>query len=111
MELELRHETTTNKRGTFGADVWRWDTSGSDRTVWVDKGVYTFRHLPADYNVFVLADEIGHVEIVHTDNLAAFENADANGIMGSAFGAEGGYYHTVELCPLTSVDPTGQDSW
>ncbi|MYG75436.1 MAG: hypothetical protein F4198_07620 [Acidobacteria bacterium] len=109
VDLELRHETVSNRRGTFDPDVWRWDTSGSDRTVWVDKGVYTFRHLPADYNVFVLADEIGHVEIVHSDNLAAFENAEDNGIMGSAFGAEGGFYHTVSLCPLQAVDPTGQD--
>ena len=109
VDLELRHETGSNRRGIFDPDVWKWDTSGSDRTVWVDKGVYTFRHLPADYNVFVLADEIGHVEIVHSDNLAAFENAEDNGIMGSAFGAEGGFHHTVSLCPLMAVDPTGQD--
>ena len=109
VELELRHATSSNRRGTIDPDVWRWDTSGSDRTVWVDKGVYTFRHLPTDHNIFVLADGIGHVEIVHSDNLAAYENRDDNGIMGSAFGPEGGFGHTVSLCPLTSVDPTNQD--
>ena len=109
VELELRHATSSNRRGTIDPDVWRWDTSGSDRTVWVDKGVYTFRHLPTDHNIFVLADGIGHVEIAHSDNLAAYENRDDNGIMGSAFGPEGGFGHTVSLCPLTSVDPTDQD--
>ena len=109
VELELRHETPSNRRGTIDSDVWRWDTSGSDQTVWVSNGVYTFRHLPADLNIFVLADAIGHVEILHSDNLAAYENREDNGIMGSAFGSEGGFGHTVSLCPLTSVDPTGQD--
>ena len=109
VELELRHETAGNRRNTIDPAVWRWDTSGSDRTVWVDKGVYTFKNLPTDLNIFVLADEIGHVEIVPTDNLAAYEDKDANGIEGSAFGSEGGYGHTVSLCPGRKVDPTGQD--
>ena len=109
IELELRHETATNRRNTIDPDVWRWDTSGSDRTVWVDKGNYTFKNLPTDLNLFVLADEIGYVEIVPTDNLAAYEDADVNGIEGSAFGSEGGFHHTVSLCPGRSVDPTGQD--
>ena len=109
VELELRHETPTNRRNTIDPDVWRWDESGSDRTVWTNKGVYTFRHLPTDLNIFVLADEIGYVEIVPTDNLAAYEDRDANGIEGSAFGSEGGFGHTVSLCPGRKVDPTGQD--
>ncbi|MDE2805437.1 MAG: carboxypeptidase regulatory-like domain-containing protein [Gemmatimonadota bacterium] len=110
VELELRHETPSNRRGTIDPKVWRWEERNvSGRTVWISRGVYTFRHLPTDHNIFVLADEIGHVEVVHSDNLAAYENADDNGIMGSAFGAEGGFGHTVKLCPLMKVDPTGQD--
>ena len=66
-------------------------------------------YLPTELNIFVLADEIGHVEIVPTDNLAAYEDRDANGIEGSAFGSEGGFGHTVSLCPGRQVDPTGQD--
>ena len=109
VELELRHETSGNRRNSIDPAVWRWDTSGSDRTVWVDKGVYTFKHLPTDLNLFVLADEIGHVEIVPADNLAAYENLEDNGVEGGAFGSEGGFSHTVSLCPGRKVDPTGQD--
>ncbi len=109
VELQLRHETPSNRRNTIDPDVWRWDTSGSDRTVWVDKGVYTFKNLPADLNLFVLADEIGHVEIVPADNLAAYENLEDNGVEGGAFGPEGGFSHTVRLCPGRTRDPTGQD--
>ena len=29
--------------------------------------------------------------------------------MGGAFGAEGGFHHTVDLCPLMRTDPSGQD--
>ena len=110
MEIEIRHETPSNRRGTFDPKVWKWDTSGADQTVWKSKGVYTFKGLPADANVFVLADEAADdVEVLYPDNLAAFENAEANGIMGGAFGSEGGFHHTVSLCPHTKVDPTGQD--
>ena len=110
VELELRHETPTNRRDTFDPEVWKWEARNvSSRTVWIDKGVYTFRGLPTDHNVFVLADEVGYVEIVPTDNLAAYEDKDANGIEGSAFGSEGGFGHTVMLCPGRAVDPTDQD--
>ena len=109
VEIELRHETPANRRNTIDPDVWRWDISGSDRTVWISRGNYTFKNLPTDLNLFVLADEIGYVEIVPTDNLAAYEDADVNGIEGSAFGSEGGFHHTVSLCPGRKVDPTGQN--
>ena len=45
---------------------------------------------------------------MHSDELAAYTDADGNGIMGGAFGDDGGYHHTVELCPLMRTDPTGQ---
>ena len=34
---------------------------------------------------------------------------DENGVMGGAFGAMGGWGHTVALCPLEEIEPTGQD--
>ena len=111
VDIEVRHETPSNRRGTFDPKVWKWvEESGSDQTVWKKNGVYTLKGLPADHNVFVLADEdADDVEVLYPDNLAAFENAEANGIMGGAFGSEGGFHHTVSLCPHTKVDPTGQD--
>ena len=106
VELELRHETSTNRRGTFDPKVWVRSRS----TESVTQGNYTFRNLPTDHNVFVLADEAADdVELLNPDNLAAFENHDDNGIMGSEFGSEGGYHHTVSLCPDMATDPTGQD--
>ena len=38
VELELRHETATNRRNTIDPDVWKWVTSGSARTVWIRQG-------------------------------------------------------------------------
>ena len=82
-------------------------------------GVYTFRNVPADRNVIVTADEYptlgndadgnpiantAHLldKNGHSDEIAAYTDVDANGIMGGAFGAHGGFSHTVELCPLMS---------
>ena len=112
VSLSLRHATPNDRRSRIDPDVWEWDTSGSDRTVWIDDGEYIFRGLPAEYNIFVVADpgdDVDNVEILDPDNLAAFENPEENGIMGGAFGPDGGWGHTVSLCPLTKVDPTGQD--
>ena len=41
--------------------------------------------------------------------LDTYRNMAENGVMGGAFGAMGGWGHTVTLCPLTEVEPTGQD--
>ncbi len=82
-------------------------------------GVYTFSNVPAAANVIVTADEVATLgkdkdgnDIAntnhlldkngHSDEVAAYTGKDANGIMGSAFGAEGGFHHTVDLCPLMS---------
>ena len=70
-------------------------------------GVVTFAGVPADRDVIVIADEnanAGNIELLGSDELATYEDLEDNGVMGGAFGAEGGFSHTVELCPLTSRD-------
>ena len=65
-------------------------------------GVYTFSNVPAAAQVIVQADVMTgkNVKLLGEDELDAYtDNAD-NGRMGGAFGDEGGYSHTVELCPL-----------
>ena len=49
------------------------------------------------------------VTLLDPDELAAYEDVADNGITGGAFGTNGGYHHTVELCPLQATDPSGQD--
>ncbi len=84
-------------------------------------GVYGFSNVPAMRNVIVTADEVPTLgkdadgddiantnrlldEGGHSDEVAAYTDAETNGIMGGAFGAQGGFHHTVELCPLMSRD-------
>ena len=75
------------------------------------KGVVTFTGVPADHDVIVQADEVAdsNVMVLDPDELAAYTDMEANGIMGGAFGDMGGFHHTVELCPLMRTDPTAQD--
>ncbi len=73
-------------------------------------GVYTFTNVPADHNVIAVADEAAdslNIMLIDPDELAAY--TDADGATGGMFGANGGFSHTVELCPLQASDPTGQD--
>ena len=81
------------------------------------KGAWTFSNVPAGMNVIVEAedgqdeDDDGYQAIIvlddgaHSDELAAYRDTEANGIMGGHFGAMGGYSHTVELCPLQATSP------
>ena len=75
------------------------------------KGVWSFSNVPADANVIVQADEVAgsNVKLLDPDELAAYRDMEVNGITGGAFGAMGGFHHTVELCPLMNTDPAGQD--
>ena len=82
-------------------------------------GVYQFWNVPAAANVIVTADEVPTLgkdkddndipntnrllkKNGHSDELSAYNDVEANGIMGGAFGAQGGFHHTVDLCPLMS---------
>ena len=86
-----------------------------------DKGAWTFSNVPANMNVIVKAedgqddDDDDYQAIIvlddgaHSDELAAYRDTNANGIMGGHFGAMGGYSHTVELCPLQESIPQDHD--
>ena len=92
------------------------DWKQSANTVDNGKGMVTFTNLPADKNVVVKAradtfDIIvlgSEAKFGHNDELFAYRDFEENGVEGGAFGANGGYSHTVELCPLKKVDPTNQ---
>ena len=104
LDVNIRHLDTNGRSRAFPASARIGKTDA--------KGVVTFTRVPAAANVIVNADEnadAGNIMLLRPDELAAYEDRDENGIMGGAFGANGGYHHTVELCPLMRVDPTGQD--
>ena len=114
LDVNIRHIVDNGRSRTFANDVWRKrSTTFSDL-----RGVVTFRGVPADANVIVTADEVAQdpededyqpIMLLNPDELAAYTDMEANGIMGGAFGDNGGFHHTVELCPLMRVDPTDQD--
>ena len=113
--------------GRLDVDLRYLDGSGRSRphvptdTIGIDEdgGVWTFSNVPAHWKVVVTADEtstlgedadgndiFNNAELLkvngHNDEVAGYTDMDANGIMGGAFGANGGFNHTVELCPLMS---------
>ncbi len=108
ISVDIRHIVENGRSSAFATSV---KISKSD-----SKGVVTFRGVPADANVIAVADEVAQdpededyqpVMLLEPDELAAY--TDADGATGGMFGENGGFSHTVELCPLMAVDPTGQD--
>ena len=72
------------------------------------KGEWTFSNVPADRNVIVQAEKATDdtsIKLLDPDELAAYTGMDANGITDGAFGAMGGFSHTVKLCPLQATTP------
>ena len=106
VDLEVRQASGNDGRRTspISNDDWdaRANSSGS-------RGAYTFSHLPADMNIVVHATARDGYMLLDPHGLDAYRNMDENGVMGGAFGAMGGFGHTVTLCPLTETEPTGQD--
>ena len=105
IDVNIRHLDANGRSRAFPASAKIGGGSNSN-------GVVTFTNVPAAARVIVMADEAagaGNIMLLRPDELAAYEDRDENGIMGGAFGDNGGYHHTVELCPLMRVDPTGQD--
>ncbi|MDE0660838.1 MAG: carboxypeptidase regulatory-like domain-containing protein, partial [Gammaproteobacteria bacterium] len=112
VDVGIRYIADNGRSRTFASDVWKaTSTTFSD-----SKGVVTFRGVPADANVIAVADEVAQdpeaddyqpIMLLGPDELAAYTADD--GATGGMFGANGGFHHTVELCPLMAVDPTGQD--
>ena len=81
-----------------------WDAAKKTKSA---KGVHTFSNVPAGSNVIVQADVVAGnaIKLLDPDELAAYTDMEANGITGGAFGAMGGFSHTVELCPLQATNP------
>ncbi|MDE0073930.1 MAG: carboxypeptidase regulatory-like domain-containing protein [Gammaproteobacteria bacterium] len=106
VDLEVRHATGSGGRFTSPISSDDWDAranSGGSR------GAYTFSHLPANMDIVVRADARDGYMLLDLDRIDTYRNMEENGVMGGAFGAMGGSGHTVTLCPLTEVEPTGQD--
>ena len=106
VKIEIRHVSGSNDRLTrpFSSEQWDARANTFDTT-----GVYTYTQLPANMNVVVRADAEAGYKLLDTQELDTYRDLDANGVMGGAFGGMGGWGHTVSLCPLTEVEPTGQD--
>ena len=107
LDLEIRHASGNDGRFTSPISNDDWDASANTS----DKdGVYTFSHLPADMDIVVRADvAMDGYKLLDLERLDTYRNMDENGVMGGAFGAMGGWGHTVALCPLEEIEPTGQD--
>ena len=114
IDVDLRYIDSSGRARSFGA-------ADSVKTGSGGPGVTVYRNVPADRDVIVMADEkatlgndadgnpianTNHLldENGHSDEFSAYEDPDANGLMDGAFGAQGGFHHTVELCPLQSRD-------
>ncbi|MCY4574776.1 MAG: carboxypeptidase regulatory-like domain-containing protein [Gemmatimonadetes bacterium] len=111
IDVDIEHIASNGRATSFEAtDSVRSSARG---------GVYQFWNVPAAANVIVTADEFptlgtdadgdpiantAHLldKNGHSDELAAYTDMEANGIRGGAFGAHGGFHHTVDLCPLMS---------
>ena len=111
IDVDIEHVGTNGRSSSFVAtDSIKSSARG---------GVYQFWNVPAAANVIVTADEIPTLgkdeddnDIAntnrllkkngHSDEIAAYTDMEANGIMGGLFGANGGFHHTVDLCPLIS---------
>ncbi|MCZ0933807.1 MAG: hypothetical protein OXJ54_01365 [Gemmatimonadetes bacterium] len=106
VDLEVRHASGNDGRFTSPISNEDWDSRANTTH---DKGEYTFAHLPADMDIVVRADAMDGYMLLDLDRIDTYRNMDENGVMGGAFGAMGGWGHTVTLCPLTEVEPTGQD--
>ena len=112
IDVSLRYIDDSGRSRAFTSA----DSVDMDEGTGANAGVYTFSNVPADERVIVQAEEDADAEGImlldkgeHSDELSTYRNMEENGVTGGAFGDMGGYSHTVELCPLQAVDPTGQD--
>ncbi|MYH29182.1 MAG: hypothetical protein F4137_10075 [Acidobacteria bacterium] len=130
IELEVEYQAG-GRVHSFESDEWDADLNtqySSDRFVRGPNGdilvmghrgssrMVVFRHLPAEENIIVTASVMnGQSYMVldkapHNDALETFQNLEANGVMGGAFGAQGGFSPLVSLCPLQERNPQNFNS-
>ena len=105
VDLEVRQIGDNGLSRPFSSADWDAAANTEDD----EMGGYTFAHLPAEADVVVLADAVDGYKLLDPYRLDTYRNINENGVMGGAFGEEGGYGHTVSLCPLTKTQPIGQD--
>ena len=106
VDVEIRYVAANGRTRTLTSDMWDAGKNSKDDK----KGGLTYTGLPADMNIIATGRAAENdVMLSGLDQLAAYEDFDENGVEGGAFGDQGGFHHTVELCPLTATDPTGQD--
>jgi hypothetical protein len=110
VDLSVRYIDGNGRSRAFTSK--EWNAGANTKTDDDEPGVTTFTGLPADADIIVQADEAAdslNIMLLDPDELAAYTDLEENGVMGGAFGAMGGFSHTVELCPLMRTDPTAQD--
>ena len=69
------------------------------------EGWVVYRNVPADLDIVVKARAEGGRKIINTDEAQAYRDFEANKILDGAFGDQGGFHHTVNLCPESADDP------
>ena len=106
VDLEVRQAIGNDGRRTSQISNDDWDSRANSSG---SRGTYTFSHLPAEMNIVVHATARDGYQLLDLHGLDTYRNLEENGVMGGAFGAMGGWGHTVTLCPLTETEPTGQD--
>ena len=107
VDVGLRYIDGSGRSRPITKAMWDAAKNTSD-----SKGVWTFSQVPAGMNVVANASESDDAEdimILDPDELAAYTGMEANGITGGAFGDNGGFHHTVELCPLQADGPQDPD--
>ena len=106
VDLDVRQVSGNDGRFTSPISSDDWDSRANSTD---SRGAYTFSHLPAGMDIVVHATARDGFMLLDLHGLDTYRNMAENGIMGGAFGDMGGWGHTVTLCPLTEVEPTGQD--
>ena len=108
VDVEIRYIDDSGRSRAFtAADSISTSATNGDGGAWV------FSNVPAGMSVIAQASKADNTDYSimlldeggHADELAAFTGTDANGITGGHFGAQGGYSHTVSLCPLQDTNP------
>ncbi|MCY3705857.1 MAG: carboxypeptidase-like regulatory domain-containing protein [Gammaproteobacteria bacterium] len=108
-DMNTQYSSDRTVRGSNGEDVLIMGHRSTSRLV-------VFRHLPADKDIIVSASVMNGASYKvldkdpHNDVLETFRNLESNGVMGGAFGAQGGYSSRVSLCPLQEKNPQNFDS-
>ena len=102
--LELRH-IDENGRSRPVPDYKNRIRHPRGRAGYSYDGNAEFNHVPTDFDIVVQATADADRMIINNDEAQSYRDFAANKVMGSAFGAQGGFHHTVNLCPETADDP------